>query len=1186
MKLSFTQILISLIFFPGLTTQLLSQDILINEIMPLNASVITDEDGDFSDWIELYNPGSSSQNLQGFGLSDDITVPLKWHFPEISINAGEYLLLFASGKDKPVAHWETIIDWGDDWKFLPGSYEPPINWNTVGFDDSQWSAGPSGFGYGDNDDSTIVAPTISLYVRKSFTIPNINNIISIVLHVDFDDAFVAYINGIEVARENIGTPGIPPAFNETSITYTEPLIVNGNDPYRFSISDFQSFLNTGENVLAIQVHNTNISSSDLSLIPFLSLGMESAPINAHGSPAILSGLFPQMHTNFKIKSSGETILLSDTSGIIIDQIEASFIPADISFGRPIDSINWYHFFPSSPGGPNLIQNIQELTGIPEFSLPGGIYQGTQHLSISGTSAYDSVFYTLDCSEPTTASIFYSDSFEIISTSVIKAKIIKSNALPGNTITQSYIINENISLPVVSISTPPTNLWNIDTGIHVEGNNADPNFPYFGANFWEDWERPIHLELFESIGQAAIDMDAGVKIFGGWSRGFPQKSLALYARSKYGYGSIDYQIFEGKDINNFESIILRNSGNDWPSTMFRDAMMTSLVKDIDIDRQAYKPTVVFLNGAYWGILNLREKINEHFISSNHPWVDNNNIDFLEFYGEPIQGDNAHYSALIDFVSNNDLTIPENFTYVKSLMDINEFMNYQVAQIYFNNQDWPGNNIKFWRPKVAGGKWRWIMYDTDFGFGIWNPNDYTVNTLAFALETNGPEWPNPPWSTILLRRLTQSMEFRIEFVNRFADLFNTIFAVGIVNTHIDSLKSKINTDMPRHIDLWNVTSLNEWNQNIQTMKNFANNRISFMRSHIQTEFGLPGVANTTIDVSISGAGEILLNSITLKDFPWTGGYFKNNPIKLSIIPKPGYKFVGWTGITPSSNPVIQVNLSTDVSIIAQFEEDPSQEGSIVINEINYNSSPGFNPEDWIELYNSSTQSIDISNWIFKDSDNAHQFNLPANLSIESGEYLVLCRDSEVFANHFPQVKNFLGDFDFGLSSSGELIRLFDENNTLIDFVEYESSSPWPTEPNGNGPTLELKDPYFDNTMAENWYASFENGTPGAVNSTFYNENILYSVPDLAQSKSLMAYPNPFTDATNIQFKLSKSEHVSVIIYDLNGVRVDVLFNGRLSSGHHQFTWKGTNKIGNSKPAGVYFIQFNTERSSSIKKLVLLD
>ena len=202
--------------FLSLASILSAQNLYINEVMSSNKSIISDEDGDFSDWIELFNAGVSPINLEGYGISDDSLDLKKWVFSNISLEPNEHFLLFASGKDRAgeISYWETVVREGDDWMYTPGASTIPADWSTVEFDDSSWSSGPSGFGYADNDDATIITNQISIFIRKKFVIEDTAAVVNAILHVDYDDAFVAYLNGQEIARSNIGTPGIPVSYDQ------------------------------------------------------------------------------------------------------------------------------------------------------------------------------------------------------------------------------------------------------------------------------------------------------------------------------------------------------------------------------------------------------------------------------------------------------------------------------------------------------------------------------------------------------------------------------------------------------------------------------------------------------------------------------------------------------------------------------------------------------------------------------------------------------------------------------------------------------------------------------------------------------------------------------------------------------------------------------------------------------------
>lgn len=1156
-----------------------SQNVLINEVMSSNNSILPDNNGEYYDWIELYNTSNSSLNLNGYYLSDDTSNIFKWKFPDVIINPDSFLVAIASGSDESqiIRHWETVIDWGDNWHYHSGSSgAPPVNWNSIDFDDSSWPEGPSGFGYGDSDDATVVAQTLSLYIRRKFTIDDITNISATLLHIDYDDAFVAFLNGKEITRANIGIKGIEPGYDQPASSAREATIYSGGLPEKFVISGFDSILVEGENVLCIQVHNIDITSSDMSAIPFLTFGMKHTPENAKGSSEILNLGIPNLQTNFKIDADGEYLVLSDTSGNEIDKIFTGAIPSGISKGRyPDGAEEWYYFNDPTPGFTNSDNHYSVIEEPPLFSKPGGFYQSQVSLTLSNNGSSGNIFYTLDGSEPTSSSHQYSSPIDISSTSVVRARVIGQNSIPSEIITCTYIMNENIRLPVISISTNPENLWDEETGIYVLGNNAESEYPYFGANFWQDWEKPIHIEFFESNGDSAFSMDAGTKIYGGWSRGHAQKSLAIYARSSYGKGEISYKVFPELPIEEFESIVLRNSGNDWDYSFIRDALMSRISSEVNVEAQAYRPAVVFLNGDYWGIHNVREKINEHFIAS-HFDIDPEGINLLENQSSVIQGDNSDYIALLDFLQNNNLNSTSNYEFVKNKIDIDNFINYMLCEIYYDNEDWPGNNIKFWSSTAEGSKWRWIQFDTDFGFGLYNHSSYKNNTLAFATATNGPDWPNPPWSTLLIRKLLGNNEFKNEFISRYADLSNSLFKPDNIINKIGNIVNQITPEIQRHLSRWGL-SYNKWLNEVQSLYDFANNRTPYLQSFFLSKFNINGM--TTIEVNTNtNRGTVLVNSLTINEAQWRGSYFKGIPITISALPLTGYTFSHWEGYS-SNERVITVLPENISSITANFEPKTSFNGNVVINEINYNSSKNFDSEDWIEIYNDSSSVVDLSGWVFKDEDNDHNFVIPDGTTLPVNAYLVLCKDSVLFKNIYPDCKNFIGDFGFGLDNGGELLRLYNNNLILVDSVDYDDEYPWATEPDGNGSTLSLVNPDLDNYDPKNWKASSLLGTPGKANDVYVNvEKGKGNLP--TEFRLDQNYPNPFNPLTTMQYLIPQVSHVTIKVYDIIGKEIKTLVNEEKLAGKYVVQFDGSNFS-----SGVYFYQMRAGEFIDTKKFILL-
>ena len=1035
------KIIIAMIFIITLNGQ-----VVINEIMSSNSNTIYDEYGNTPDWIELYS--DIEIDISGYGLSDDIIAPFKWVFPSITIEAESYLLIFASGENEGsnVQHWETVINWGDHWNYFIGTSNPPLDWTDQSFNDVGWLSGPSGFGYGDGDDATTVPSVMSVFVRKAFYLESVENIISITLHVDYDDAFVAYLNGNEIARANIGTEGVMPNYNEGAYEWREAEIYSGGYPEKFDINPESGLINNGENILAIQVHNYDLISSDMSLIPFLTLGMLQSTENPSGTPDILNFPITSLHTNFKIASEGETIFLTNPSGELVDMVDSTLIPTDVSFGRqPDEGDEWYFYSEPTPGTANNTDGFNEYCEYPEFSYEAGFYPYDIEVSLSINSEIQQIFYSLDGSIPTEDSFLYSGPIPIESTIVLRATVIHPGCSPGVVVTHSYLIDDQSTLPVVSLTTDPVNLWDEDFGIYVLGSGASTNFPYFGANFWEDWERPVHIELFEPDGELGFSLDAGVKIFGGWSRGLDQKSLAIYARSTYGSSQINYQIFPDKQIESFKAIVLRNSGNDWfgsgqdNASMLRDGMMTGLMNETGLDHQAYRPAVVYINGDYWGIHNIREKVNEEFLASNNPGVDPDDLDELELGGDIIEGDNQDYLAMINFIENNDLSIPENYIQIADQVNIENFIDYYIIQIYLGNTDWPGNNIKFWRPHIAGAKWKWILYDTDFGFGLfwWVAEESNVdhNTLLFALDPYGPEWPNPPWSTFLFRSLMENEEFQHLFINHFCYYLNTRFNPEYVESHLSGTVENITPEMPTHINRWGG-NLFQWNQNINSIQQFGSQRNDVIFTHLGDYFGLNETSNLNVSIVPTDAGTISLSGLIIPENPWTGEYFNNIPISVNAAANPRYSFSHWEGISGSEQ-IITVILDGDLNLTAVFVENDNIGNSVFINEIlannvSINMDESGEYDDWIELYNADDEAINIGGlFLTDDAENLEKWMIPFDTEIQAQSFLLLWCDEDQEQGEFHT--------NFKLSGAGEYLFLVNfDGVTILNSITFATQS----------------------------------------------------------------------------------------------------------------------------------------------------
>jgi len=703
----------------------------------------------------------------------------------------------------------------------------------------------------------------------------------------------------------------------------------------------------------------------------------------------------------------------------------------------------------------------------EVSVPGGFYaEGVQvELQCPGCRVY----YTTDGNTPVAGRVsqLYRAPIAIQSTTVLRILAVREDER-SSIVSHTYFIGEPPStFPVVSISIPPDVLFSPNSGLFVKGPAViDSILAKPGANFWSKGEFPISVEIFETDGSCVFRNQMGFRMFGGMSRLFPQKSFAIVARDRYGVNRIDHPIFGKKGLKKFKFLVFRNSGSDFGKTHFRDAFMTSLVKDWDIDIQDFRPSHVYINGKYWGIYNIREKLNRYYLAAHHD-VDKDSLDLLEHRFSRKRGSRGDYLQMLRFMEKNDLADADNFAHVESEMDVDNFMNYEIAQIYFDNQD-AGGNIRYWKANAPGSKWRWILYDTDWGFGLHEDRAYMNNSLAFHTASDGPAWPNPPWSTFILRNLLENPAFERAFLNRFADHLNSTFSSLRVEKRIDAFQRLYEPEMPRHLERWNL-SREKWLSEIEKMREFARKRPEYVRMHIMEKFDVGRLRD--LEVEVSEGGTVRLNDyLVLEPGTFKGVYFEKVPLRLEVTPALGFRFAYWERNGEKiKSPVLTLSLRDDPTTVhAVFEhfEHPLA-GKVIINEISCNNRK---TGDWVELYNQSGETVQLSGWMLTDSDNNFMF---PNILVPSKGYLVVCENVDNFLKVYPEAYRYVGNLGFGLSKVREQIGLFSSEGALVDSMGYDLA------PMDSLFTLNLLLPSLNNGDPENWDIQKGLGTPNAAN-----------------------------------------------------------------------------------------------------------
>ena len=671
-----------LLFFTFCQLITYAQSVVINEVMTSNNTIYADEDGDHKDWIELYNNGGTAIDLSGYYLSDDTLEFDQWQFPSVELQPGEFVVVFASGKNR----------------------------------------------YG--------------------------------------------------------------------------------------------------NVL---------------------------------------------HTNFSLKSSGETVLLSDPQGNRIDLLQAVTLLTDNSYGRLRDGQDqWFYIHQPTPGSSN------EQVSIPSFSNDGGVY-GTDFDLLLVARPGDTIRYTIDGSDPQPNSLLYEGAFSIadalnsqqdisnIPTSyywsepgivhdravVIKAAIFNNGIRQGEIATHTYFLEDttSTSIAVISIVVDNAYLFSEDSGIYVPGINFDANNPEWTGNFFEkgmDWEVPAHMEFYETDGTIGFAQKVGLRIQGGKSRSAPQKSLRVYAREEYGVSKIRHQVFPQYESDEYKRLVLRNSFGSWSHALIEDYVASRVVEELDIDYQAQRLAEVYINGEYWGVHFITERQDKHYLDTHHE-IDKENIDLISSYTWADEGDKEDFEALMDYVHTYDLSEEQHYNYITAHIDLMNFVDYYIAEIFLANYDWPGNNLKMWKPKAPGSQWRWMFFDLDASMH----NLYQHNLLA-AQAAENTEWPNFDGSTVFFRNMMQNETFKVLFFTRLEELANTTFHPARVNGIINATQRALAPEIEKHVERWtHPWSYDTWNEAIEEMRTFANDRPCVMAAQILDEYNflinVPNCSGPEIEVT---------------------------------------------------------------------------------------------------------------------------------------------------------------------------------------------------------------------------------------------------------------------------------------------------------------------------------------------------
>jgi hypothetical protein len=1065
-----THVIQTLLLVLFCSTTKVNAQITINEGSNKNYSNIVDEDGDFPDWIELYNSGIDTVQLYNYSLTDDPAIPNKWTLPNIIMLPGEYKVIFCSDKNrKPISGFVNVLN--------QINYNPTIGWNSHTLSTPFIWDGVS----------SILLNTCS-YSSAGYTSNSVFN--------QSNTPYYSTVYNFQDGSPNIcqigfGTkstlrPNIK--FNTTTIGSS----AQQNSPYDYPapygnwywaaknqmIFPASELLAAGISAGPINSIAFDVASTDANTIyDYIDFSMKLVSHTEVTTSFEIVDTNLRLHTNFKIDSDGETVYLYSPAQQLVSSLFVNCSQVDNSKGSfPDTSANIVLFSAGTPGNTNnLSQPFTSYLLPPTISVPSGIYNTSITVNLNNPNGPgSSIRYTLNGDDPDSTSLLYNGNpIQVFYSGVLKAKAFSLNELPSTTAVSSYLFGISHVTPILSVVTDQENLYG-------------PNGIF--SNWQFDWEKAAYVEYFDTTQQLIFSQHAGIQVDGGLggSRSHPQHSFRVELDDPVlGEGPVNYQVIPNRPFRTkYSKLYLRNGSNYYLTLPYKDAAhLEGMAAETNNYYSAWRPISVYINGAYFGLYELREKFDTEYFEEIEN-ADKDSLDLLSLSAwqgyvlRAVEGSVDSFYTTYDAFNNLNPIDTGYWNNADQYFDMKCYNDYIIAETWAGNVDWPGNNIKIYRSNISDFRWRFCLIDLEGSLGPFGFSAAYDDHIAYVLGAN----PNNPYINVFLKSI-QNPKFKNYFINRYADLMNTTYKYDRLSAVANSFFNQTVIEMPKEYARWgdpnNINGqMSSFINNHQTFLSELSVRTEQVRNHIQSNFSLTSQVDVTLDVYPAGAGKIKISTIIPTTLPWTGVYFNGNPVEITAIPNIGYEFAYWdtNAIFNNIDTNIAVLLNISSSTLFKAVFTPSTDfGNIAISELNYNCDSTRNSSNWIEFHNYGNSPLNISGWHFTDNTISNNYIFPSNTIIPVGEYLVLVEDTALFHSQFPQT-NVYGPLGFGFSNSGELLTLSDNNNLPVLNMQYYDSIPWPEAPDGYGRTLELINDTLDPNLSSSWFVGCIGGSPG--------------------------------------------------------------------------------------------------------------
>ncbi len=647
-----------------------------------------------------------------------------------------------------------------------------------------------------------------------------------------------------------------------------------------------------------------------------------------------------------------------------------------------------------------------------FSPSGGYYDRDVNVELHTGTPNAKILFTTDGSLPTPRTgILYERPIHLDGTQpnvvVLRAReVLTDSSQLGPVVSASYVMNVNTRLPVLSLVIDPADLANLDTHYLSRG---------------RDWERAVHLTYVTTDHQTGFTQAAGLRIRGKGQQPQPKKSFWLYFRKEYGKGKLKSPLFDESDVRSFDHLVLDAGGNQADKSLRWTLLESEITAQLTRQAGGVAPqgqfVVLFINGQPWGLYNLRERLDDNFLQDHYNIQD---ADLVE-NKKAQSGDLENWNALYDFLNENSLADPQNFAFVQTQVDLPNFTDYSIIQMYAAHDDWPQKNAVRARPRITGGRWFWMSWDATRGYGAMGNTDFDAvewATHSYALTQH--EGKAPLRSTLLLRSLLENDGYRAKFISRANDLLNTTLSSESVLAQVDRGAAQLAGDIHYEENRW--PSVFDWKTNIQDMRAWVQARPDQIRQELIGKFDLTGTVTLEFAPPPGGArqGYVVVNDQPVRQLPWRSIYFSSIPVHVAAVPLPGYVFASWDAPDLAATPSITLTASVSRTIAPRFAPAPAgapRPNDAILNEVWINdngtrryASLGERPieGDWFEIL-VVRDKLDLRGWRITDNDTKTATDegslilprTPAFAAVPHGTaILVLATENESNAANFPK------------------------------------------------------------------------------------------------------------------------------------------------------------------------------------------